>query len=83
MFNFLISAINGLISILGKALSLVLALFPPSPFQIDFSGYQDWIGVLNYFLPIGAFLGILTTWLSAIAIYYMYQIVMRWVKVVG
>lgn len=37
---------------------------------------------MNWFVPVGTFVGILETWLAGVAIYYVYQIVLRWVKVI-
>lgn len=64
----------------------IIQLFPASPFSIldSLSGTAayDWLRMLNWFIPIGTFVGILEAWLSGIAIYYIYQIVLRWIKVV-
>ena len=64
----------------------VIRLFPASPFGIldSLSGTvaYEWLQFLNWFIPVGTFVGILEAWLSGIAIYYIYQIVLRWVKVI-
>lgn len=71
-------AFNGLIN------SLV-SLLPVSPFAsfIDqFSGLP-WLGVLNWFFPVRQCLIVMAAWLVAIALFYAYSIVMRWVKMIG
>ena len=65
----------------------VIELFPASPLQplissLANSGIADWLGYVNWFIPVGTMLGILATWLTCIAAYYVYQIIMRWIKVI-
>jgi len=63
----------------------LLAVLPQSPFQnfINGIGTIPFLGFLNWFIPIGTFINIGVTWLGAIAIFYIYGIVMRWVKMIG
>lgn len=64
----------------------VLELLPESPFVIldtlSRSEFYVWLQYLNWFIPVNTFIGILEAWLVGIGIYYMYQIVLRWVKVI-
>lgn len=64
----------------------VIELFPASPFSVldELSNSQvyEWLRMLNWFIPIGTFVGILEAWLTGIAVYYVYQIVLRWIKVI-
>lgn len=65
----------------------IIELFPESPLQplivsLQNSSVVQYLGYVNYFIPIGQMLGILSVWLTAIAAYYVYQIVMRWLKVI-
>ena len=70
--------------ILDKFLSLIVSLLPLSPF----AGYIDkleelpYLGYLNYFVPVGTFLKIGAAWLSAIALFYLYSVVARWIKLI-
>lgn len=70
---------------LDKLLHVVLALFPLSPFQPLIQSLADipYLGVLNWFLPIGEFIAIGSLWLIAIAGYYAWMVVARWVKIIG
>lgn len=75
---------NGLVSF---AVSVV-NLFPPSPFLFlrDLAGdgtMQDILSMVNWFVPIYSFVAVLEAWLGGVALYYVYQIVMRWLKVVS
>lgn len=38
---------------------------------------------VNWFIPIDDFIVIGQAWLVAIGIFYLYQIVLRWLKVIG
>lgn len=63
---------------------LVKAL-PTSPFHpyIEQIKNLPYLGYLNWFLPVGTFIKIGEAWLGAIALFYLYSIVMRWVKMIG
>ncbi|MCH5194325.1 MAG: hypothetical protein J1F11_10210 [Oscillospiraceae bacterium] len=40
------------------------------------------LGYVNYFIPIYSFISILEVWLVAILIYYVVQVILRWLKVI-
>lgn len=71
--------------ILDKLLHAVLALFPMSPFLpvIQELGELPYLGYINWILPISDFIVIGLGWLTAIAAYYMYMVIARWVKLLG
>lgn len=64
----------------------VIELFPASPFvileEMSNSEFYEWLRMVNWFVPVNTFVAILESWLSGVAIYYVYQIVLRWVKVI-
>lgn len=64
----------------------VVELFPVSPFtvldELGNSEVYEWLRMVNWFIPIGTFVSILEAWLVCVALYYMYQIVLRWIKVI-
>ena len=66
----------------AAALAKVL---PLSPFQqyIKAFGSLPYLGYLNWFLPVASFIKIGLAWLGCIALFYLYSIVMRWVKLIG
>lgn len=71
--------------LLDKFLDVILKLFPVSPFTTFIAALQGvpYLGYINWFVPIGTFLQIGTAWLSAIALYYLYMVVARWIKLVS
>lgn len=64
----------------------VINLLPESPFvildELSRSEFYEWLRILNWFIPVNTFVSVLEGWLVAVAIYYVYQIVLRWVKVI-
>ena len=65
----------------------VIQLFPESPLHpliqsLENSAVVDWLGYVNYFVPVAQMLGILSVWLTCVAAYYVYQIIMRWIRVI-
>lgn len=72
-------------NLLDKFLQGVLSLFPLSPFQpvIQELGSLPYLGYINWFVPIGDFIKIGTVWLTAIAVYYAWSIIARWIKVIS
>lgn len=74
---------SGLVSL---ALSII-NLFPASPLQpliatLSTPAVTEILGFVNWFVPIGTMLSILSGWLACVAAYYVYQILLRWIKVV-
>lgn len=78
---------DGLTSSIVSALISVINLFPESPIQLglnalETTAFYDIIRYVNYFIPVGIMLSSLALWLSAVACYYVYQIVLRWVHLI-
>lgn len=74
-----------MINLVSALLNAVLGLLPRSPFAswIDSFSPPAWIGWLNWFFPVGRCMAIMAVWLVAVALYYAYSIILRWIKVVG
>lgn len=64
--------------------NMLLDFLPDSPFQsfLKVLGEIPALGYLNYFVPVSEMVVILESWLSAILIFYAYQLIMRWVKLI-
>ena len=65
-------------------LSMLQNVLPLSPFSkyIDEIAQLPYLSYLNWFIPVGEFVAIGTLWLGAISIFYLYQIILRWVKAI-
>lgn len=79
----MIDLFNGLISDFGTVLTAILALLPTSPFQWAVGALGPYLGWLNFFLPFNAIVAEIPVWLTAVALWYAYRIVLRWIKVAG
>ena len=65
----------------------VINLLPESRFIVletmaADSSWGELLGFVNWFIPFGTFISITETWLTGVAVYYVYQIALRWVKVI-
>lgn len=71
-------------SLLDKFLEWVLALLPTSPFTEFINACSDipYLGWLNWFIPVGQMIAIGEAWLVAIGLFYMYSIVLRWIRAI-
>lgn len=75
--------LQALIDIVAASLKLLVSLFPPSPFTfISTIGAGELMANINYFVPIYEFVTIIEAWLVAIALYYIYSMWARFLKVV-
>ena len=63
----------------------ILDLLPLSPFQEFISQFRElpYLGWLNWFFPVGDCLVVMAVWLGAVGLFYLYSIVMRWLKMIG
>lgn len=77
--------IDGVNNVANEVFNAILFLLPTSPFSnIDLPPiFIDYLGYLNYYVPIDEILITMTAWLSCIMIYYAYQLVLRWAKAVS
>ena len=82
--NFLQLILNTLIKILNYFFALVETLLPASPFDniTEFVSDNEYLWVLNYFIPVSSIAEVLLIWAGAMAIFFVVSIVLRWVKVV-
>lgn len=63
----------------------LLVVLPTSPFAefVDRFAALPSLGYLNWFFPVRECLVVLAAWLAAITLYYVYSVIMRWVKLIG
>lgn len=76
---------EALVSLLIK----ILEIFPESPFVVidsietsSLANFSVIMSYINWFIPVGSFVKIFGVWLSAVAVYYIYQIALRWAKMI-
>lgn len=75
---------DGAIKLFSGLLDWVVDLLPGSPFikAINLIGEIPYLSMLNWLIPINTFIIIGGYWLSAIGIFYLYSIILRWVKAI-
>lgn len=63
----------------------LISMLPGSPFAefVDQFAALPSLGYLNWFFPVRQCLVVLAAWLAAITLYYVYSVIMRWVKLIG
>ncbi len=76
---------DALMSIFSKFGQVLMNVLPHSPFQQYISSFRDmpYMSYLNWFIPVGDIITVCTAWLVAIGVFYLYSIIMRWVKMIG
>lgn len=75
---------NWLTSKLDYVLSVVLALLPDSPFQAitTNANITNFLGYINYFVPMNEIMAIMQAWITAVGVFYVYQAILRFAKVI-
>lgn len=62
----------------------ILSILPDSPFTYlqKYAYVYKYIQYINWIIPVNFIISTLETWLVAVAIYYIYQLVLRWLKAI-
>lgn len=84
MGNFVIDIFNWIIKAFGTVLSWLIGLLPNSPFtSVNNSNVSQYLGGLAWVIPFPQIIAMLEAWTAAIVIYYVYSVIMRWIKVIA
>jgi hypothetical protein len=77
--------VDTLLGWLNTILGTIFFFLPNDPFTpyINSMAGAEWLGNLNWFIPFGTLVGIGGSWLVAVAVFYVYQVILRWVKAIG
>jgi len=68
---------------LGDTLESIIELLPDSPFNlINNSAVSEYMGFLNWIVPMSEIVAILQVWTVAVATYYVVVVVLRWIKAI-
>lgn len=66
-----------------NALEWVVNLLPDSPFKmLSTTPIAKYLKYINWIIPIDFMINVLTLWLVAIAAYYVWSVVLRWIKAI-
>lgn len=73
-----------IMNLFSNLVNWVLGFLPDSPITwVDNSPAAQFIGYMNYFIPIDFMLSSAEVWLSAVIAYYIYSAVLRWIRAVS
>ncbi len=75
---------DSILSNLINALTWVIELLPDSPFQaVSNADVNEFMGGLNWIIPLDKIVAELELWLTAVVVFYAYQIILRWIRAIG
>lgn len=62
----------------------LMASLPLSPFQGFISYLSDipYLGYINWFIPMDTIVSVTFAWCVAVGTYYVFSVIMRWIKVI-
>jgi len=80
LLNAVIDAVNLVIVALGALIGVVLGLLPGMPDAPSIGASNNWLGWLNYYLPISGLLVGLTVFVGLYSALLVLRIALRWVK---
>lgn len=74
--------INGIIDTFSNVLDSIIDLLPLSPFaKFTYMTLDSGLlALLNYFLPISEIVSVLQLWLIAVAGYYLYKFILKFIR---
>jgi hypothetical protein len=79
-----ITLLNYLISTFAYVANGIFSLLPGSPFQIiSTSDVAEYLGYLNWIIPVDALLTISMYWVGALAVFIIYSVILRWIRVIS
>ena len=75
---------TAMIEIVERFLTWVISMLPTSPFTafIEACDNLPYLGWLNWFIPVGTIIAIGEAWLVAIGLFYLYSVILRWVRAI-
>lgn len=75
---------SGISNTASKIMTNAVGLLPRSPFRsfIDEIDKHDWLGYINWLIPIDKFIVIGEAWLVAVGLFYLVSVLLRWVKAI-
>ena len=72
-------------SIFNQIYVWLMNFLPNSPFQAVIGSIGDipYLSYFNWFFPVSEILGVFEAWLTAVAVYYLYQAIMRYIHLIN
>jgi len=75
---------NWLTSKIAYVINSIMIILPDSPFVMlsRDADIMQILGWVNWVIPVGEMIAILEAWLVAVALFYVYQLILRWAKAI-
>lgn len=75
---------SGIQNVADGARETIMSALPISPFTAYINQIEkyEWLAYINWLIPIDQFIAIGEGWLMAVGIFYLYSIVLRWIKAI-
>lgn len=72
-------------SIFNQIYVWLISFLPNSPFQALILGISSipYLKYFNWFFPVAEALALMEAWLAVVAVYYLYQAIMRYIHLIG
>lgn len=84
LFDVVISFLNLIIKIIGFLFELISKLLPTSPFSdMSFQLDSEWLGYINWFIPLGFFIKVSILWATAVLGYKLISFILRRLKIIS
>lgn len=74
------------VSVIGQVSEFLKNILPGSPVKALIESQalnQDWLKVLNWFVPVGLCISVLEIWLAAIVVYYGIMGILRFARLIS
>lgn len=81
--GFLATAFNSVLGLFGSAATALLMLLPNSPFIWNLDGTNAALTWIQWLFPISGFVTSIGLYVTAVSLYYVIRVALRWIKVVG
>ncbi len=77
--------INFILTVWHTVFDFVASLLPQSPVSdyLDYISGFPYLGYINWFIPVGTCITIMTAWLGCIGAYYLLSALLRWAKLIA
>lgn len=75
--------LNNILDIFNTLWSAIISFLPGSPFKAIIANLSGipYMAELNWFFPVHECVIVVEVWLTAVALYYVYSAIMRFIKI--
>lgn len=79
----MLDLLKALVDWVVNGIKSIIDLLPDTPFCLTLPSFiADYMGNVNYFVPVGMMVNTLIAWTACIAVFYACMIFMRWLKAI-